>query len=110
MMIITVVPGVVTPGTVMVVAHGVAIRVMVTEAIPVMVAIPAMAGEVTPVMVAILAMAGEVIPVMAAMEVTPVTAAGSSSCSHKQKPAHKAGFCRYGISVEILTGSLIMDI
>ena len=107
MIIMVVAHGVVTPGMVTA-AHGVVIQVMATEVTPVMEAteaIQATATEVTPVMEAT-----EVTLVMEAMEVTPVMAAGSSSCLHKQKPALKAGFCRYGISVEILTGSLIMDV
>ena len=79
MITIMVVPGVVTPGMVMV-AHGVAILVMATEAIRVM--------------------AGEAIRVMSA---------GDSPCLRKQKPAPKAGFCHYGASIEILTVSLIME-
>ena len=109
MIIMVVAHGVVTPGMVTA-AHGVVIQVMATEVTPVTEAteaIQATATEVTPVMEA--TEVTLVMEAMEAMEVTPVTAAGSSSCLHKQKPAFKAGFCRYGISVEILTGSLIMD-
>ena len=115
MIIMVVAHGVVTPGMVTA-AHGVVIQVMATEVTPVMEAteaIQATATEVTPVMAAtevtLVMAATEVTLVMEAMGVPPVMAAGSSSCLHKQKPAFKAGFCRYGISVEILTGSLIMD-